>query len=63
MSSTLTTIRFRDDELDALDAFADRHSLTRTGVVRIAVCRMLGLRLPAWADRVADELERELARL
>lgn len=63
MASEVTTIRFRDDELAELDAFAAHWRITRNGVVRIAVCRLLGLRLPAWADRLADELDETLARM
>ena len=52
MASEVTTIRFRDDELAELDRFAEHWNITRTGAVRLAVCRLLGLELPAWSDEI-----------
>lgn len=54
MASEVTTIRFRDDELLELDRFAEHWNITRTGAVRIAVCRMLGLELPDWTETMEE---------
>lgn len=53
------SIRFADVELHAVLEAADRENTTRNVIVRVAVCRLLGLSLPRWAERMADQLEQK----
>ena len=63
MATEVTSIRWRVDELEAIDRYAEEHNLTRNGVVRVAACRLVGLGLPAWAERLEPEPRRERAAL
>lgn len=46
-------------EDQAIRAFAERHGAAFNTTIRIAIRRLVGLDVPEWADRAADEQREE----
>lgn len=59
MSANLRSVRFVDEETQALDLLSDEHHATVNTLVRIGVRILAGLPIPAWAQEIANDHHRE----
>lgn len=50
--SIVRSVRFLDDEAEALEKLSDERRATVNSLVRIAVRTLVGLPVPAWADQI-----------